>query len=91
MLGLTRSAAFDYAGRGIRINAICPGTIDTPMLRKAMERRGRDPQDVVRSSQPPRPLRAPEEIAAAALWLCSDARRSRMGHALAVDAGYLAS
>ena len=90
MLGLTRSAALDYAGRGIRINAICPGTIDTPMLRSAMERRGRDPQDVVDRLSLLGRFGTPEEIAAAALWLCSDAASFTLGHALAVDAGYLA-
>ena len=73
VLGLTRSAAIDYAGRGIRINAICPGTIDTPMLRNAMERRGRNPQDVADRLSLLGRFGTPEEIAAAALWLCSDA------------------
>src|SRR5262245_3231428 len=91
VLGLTRSASFDYSGKGIRINAICPGTIDTPMLRKAMERRGRDPDDVVSRLSLIGRFGRPEEIAAAALWLCSDAASFPMGHALAVDAGMLAS
>ncbi len=89
-LGLTRSAAIDYAGQGIRINSILPGSIDTPMLRKAMERRGRVEADVVsRLSLIGRFGRA-DEIAQAALWLCSEASSFTMGHALAVDAGYLA-
>jgi NAD(P)-dependent dehydrogenase (short-subunit alcohol dehydrogenase family) len=91
VLGLTRSAAYDYASRGIRINAICPGTIDTPMLRNAMARRGRDPQDVVKRLSPLGRFGTPDEIAAAALWLCSTASSFTIGHALAVDAGYLAS
>ena len=91
VLGLTRSAAYDYSGRGIRINAICPGTIDTPMLRKAMERRGRKPEDVVSRLSLIGRFGRPDEIAAAALWLCSDAASFTMGHALAVDAGMLAS
>jgi NAD(P)-dependent dehydrogenase (short-subunit alcohol dehydrogenase family) len=91
VLGLTRSASYDYSGKGIRINAICPGTIDTPMLRKAMERRGRDPDDVVARLSLIGRFGRPDEIAAAALWLCSDAASFTMGHALAVDAGMLAS
>ena len=90
VLGLTRSAALDYAGRGIRINAICPGTIDTPMLRSAMQRRGRDPQDVIDRLSLVGRFGTPDEIADAALWLCSDAASFTLGHALAVDAGYLA-
>jgi NAD(P)-dependent dehydrogenase (short-subunit alcohol dehydrogenase family) len=91
VLGLTRSAAYDYAPRGIRVNAICPGTIDTPMLRNAMARRGRDPQDVVARLSPLGRFGTPDEIASAALWLCSTASSFTLGHALAVDAGYLAS
>ena len=91
VLGLTRSAAYDYAPRGIRINAICPGSIDTPMLRKAMQRRGRDADDVVSRLSLIGRFGRPEEIAAAALWLCSDGASFVYGHPLAVDAGYLAS
>ncbi len=90
VIGLTRSAAYDYSGRGIRVNAICPGAIDTPMLRGAIERRGRDPEDVASRLSMLGRFGRPDEIAAAALWLCSDAASFTVGHALAVDAGYLA-
>ena len=89
VLGLTRSAAVDYAARGIRINAICPGTIDTPMLRNAMERRGRVPEEVLPRLSLLGRFGTPDEIADAALWLSSDASSFTVGHALAVDAGYL--
>jgi NAD(P)-dependent dehydrogenase (short-subunit alcohol dehydrogenase family) len=89
VLGLTRSAAMDYASRGIRINAICPGAIDTPMLRSAMERRGRDADDVAHRLSPLGRFGRPDEIAAAVLWLCSDASSFTSGHALAVDGGML--
>jgi NAD(P)-dependent dehydrogenase (short-subunit alcohol dehydrogenase family) len=89
VLGLTRSAAIDYAALGIRVNAICPGSIDTPMLRSAMERRGRDPKDVVDRLSLIGRFGTPAEIAEATLWLCSDASTFTYGHALAVDAGYL--
>jgi NAD(P)-dependent dehydrogenase (short-subunit alcohol dehydrogenase family) len=90
VLGITRSAAIDYAPRGIRVNAICPGSIDTPMLRNAMERRGRDPKDVIARLSLVNRFGTPEEIAQASLWLSSDGSSFTLGHALAVDAGYLA-
>jgi NAD(P)-dependent dehydrogenase (short-subunit alcohol dehydrogenase family) len=91
VLGLTRSAALDYASRGIRINAICPGAIDTPMLRTAMERRGRDADDTAHRLSRLGRFGRPDEIAAAVLWLCSDASSFTTGHALAVDGGMLAT
>lgn len=91
VLGLTRSAAFDYAGHGIRVNAICPGAIDTPMLRGAMERRGRDADEVAGRLSPIGRFGEPSEIADAALWLVSSASSFTTGHALAVDGGMLAS
>jgi NAD(P)-dependent dehydrogenase (short-subunit alcohol dehydrogenase family) len=90
VLGLTRSAAIDYAKHNIRVNAICPGSIDTPMLRGAMERRGRKEEDVIDRLSLIGRFGRPEEIASAALWLCSDDSSFILGHALAVDAGYLA-
>ncbi len=90
VLGITKSAAVDYAPKGIRINAICPGAIDTPMLRGAMAARGRDPQEVANRLSLLSRFGTPDEIAAAALWLCSDASGFTVGHALAVDGGYLA-
>lgn len=91
VMGLTRSAAIDYAALGIRVNAICPGVIDTPMLRAAMERRGRDPQEVAKRLSKFGRFGTPQEIADAALWLCSGASSFTTGHALAVDGGMLAS
>ena len=90
VLGLTRSAAVDYARHGIRVNAICPGGIDTPMLRGAMARRNRDADEVAGRLSLTGRFGRPEDIAAAALWLCSDASAYTLGHALAVDGGYLA-
>jgi glucose 1-dehydrogenase len=90
VLGMTKNAAVDYAGDGIRINAVCPGAIDTPMLRAAMERRGRDPQDTANRLSLFGRFGTPEEIAQACLWLCSDDSSFTTGHALAVDGGYLA-
>ena len=89
VLGVTKSAAVDYAPRGIRINAICPGSIDTPMLRGAIEKRGRDPQEVADRLSLVGRFGTVDEIAAAALWLCSGAAGFTIGHALAVDGGNL--
>jgi glucose 1-dehydrogenase len=89
VLGVTKSAAVDYAPQGIRINAICPGSIDTPMLRGAMAKRGRDPQEVANRLSLIGRFGTVDEIAAAALWLCSGAAGFTIGHALAVDGGYL--
>ena len=91
VVGLTRSAAVDYGRHGIRVNAICPGGIDTPMLRNAMDRRGRvDEAEVAGRLSLNGRFGRPAEIAAAALWLCSDSSSYTTGHPLTVDAGYLA-
>lgn len=91
VLGLTRSAAMDYASDGIRVNAICPGAIDTPMLRNAMERRGRSADDVALRLSPIGRFGDPGEIADAALWLLSPGSSFTTGHALSVDGGMLAT
>ncbi len=90
VLGLTRSAAIDYARHDIRINAICPGVIDTPMLHNAMERRGGDADSVAHRLSYFQRFGDPDEIANAALWLCSEGSTFTTGHALAVDGGMLA-
>ena len=90
VIGLTRSAAIDYAMSGIRINAVCPGIVDTPMA--AFVTRNHDP-DIVRRMVAQEPIGrfgAPEEIAAAVLWLCSPAASFMLGHAMVVDGGLLA-
>ncbi len=90
VLGLTKQAAIDYAPLGIRINAIAPGPIDTPMLRNAIARRGRDVVDVQRRLSLIGRFGQPAEIAKAALFLCSDESSFTIGDTLAVDGGYLA-
>jgi len=89
VLGLTRSAAIDYASHDIRVNAICPGAIDTPMLHKSIERRGRNVDEVAARLSRFGRFGQPSEIANAALWLCSDASSFTTGHALTVDGGML--
>lgn len=87
VLGLTKSAALDYAARGIRINAVCPGIIHTAMLDKMMKTQA-DALNAMLKDVPIGRLGRPEEIANAVLWLCSPAASFMVGHALAVDGGY---
>jgi NAD(P)-dependent dehydrogenase (short-subunit alcohol dehydrogenase family) len=87
VLGLTKSAALDYAARGIRINAVCPGIIHTSMLDKMMATQA-DALNAMLKEVPIGRLGRPEEIASAVLWLCSSAASFMVGHALAVDGGY---
>jgi len=87
VIGLTRSAAMEYASRGIRINAICPGTIDTPMVQEMLAKEPEAMKEIMRE-QPIGRLGRPEEIASAVLWLCSPGATFIIGHALAVDGGF---
>lgn len=90
VLGLVRACAVDHAANGIRINAIAPGAIDTPMLRQAIDRRHGDHEQMARVLSPMRRFGDPSEVAAAVLWLCSDESSFVTGHAMAVDGGLLA-
>jgi NAD(P)-dependent dehydrogenase (short-subunit alcohol dehydrogenase family) len=87
VLGLTKSAALEYAARGIRINAICPGIIDTPMV-AGMKAREADAMKELMKEVPIARLGQPAEIASAVLWLCSPGANYVIGHALVVDGGY---
>jgi NAD(P)-dependent dehydrogenase (short-subunit alcohol dehydrogenase family) len=87
VLGLTKSAAVDYAARGIRINAVCPGIIHTPMLDEMMTTQA-DALNTMLKDVPMGRLGRPEEIANAVLWLCSPGASFVVGHALTVDGGY---
>jgi len=87
--GITKAAAIDYAPLGIRINAVAPGAIDTPMLRNAIASRGSDVDDVTRRLSLVGRFGTVDEIAQAVLWLCSDQSTFTVGHVLAVDGGYL--
>lgn len=89
VIGLTRSAALEYAPRGIRINAICPGTIETPMVTDMIESGDLD-RDQAAADQPIGRPGTAEEMAAAVLWLCSPGAGFVVGVALPVDGGYTA-
>lgn len=89
VIGLTRSAALEYASRGVRINAVCPGTIETPMVTRMFDT-GDLARDEATADEPIGRLGTPEEMAAAVLWLCSPAASFVVGVALPVDGGYTA-
>ena len=89
VVGLTKTAALDYATQGIRVNAICPGVIDTEMVQRFT--RG-DPEASAQltSSEPVGRMGTPEEIADSVVWLCSDGASFVTGQAIAVDGGFVA-
>jgi NAD(P)-dependent dehydrogenase (short-subunit alcohol dehydrogenase family) len=89
IIGLTRSAALQYGARGIRVNAVCPGTIETPMVTDMVARGELDIPAAV-ANQPIGRIGRGEEIAAAVLWLCSPGASLVLGVALPVDGGYTA-
>lgn len=90
VIGMTQSAALENAPRGIRLNAVCPGTIDTPMVARMLKEQP-EAMDVIMGKQPNKRLGRPEEVAAAVLFLCSDAASFILGAALPVDGGYTAT
>ncbi|TRO38271.1 SDR family oxidoreductase [Pseudomonas putida] len=87
VLGMTKSAALEYAARGIRINAICPGIINTPMVSDMLETQPEAMAELMKL-QPIGRLGEASEIADAVLWLCSPGSSFVIGHSLAVDGGY---
>ncbi len=89
VIGLTSSAALQYAPRGIRINAICPGTIETPMVTDMIAKGELDRAEAA-AATPMARLGQADEIAASVLWLCSPGASFVVGVALPVDGGYTA-
>ena len=87
--GLTRSAALEFGGQGVRVNAICPGTIDTPMVERLW---GADPKksQQLLEGTPLHRQGYPAEVAEVVVWLCSDAASYVNGNLMKVDGGYLA-
>ena len=83
VLGLTKSLALEFASRNIRINAVCPGGVDTPLLQRSVG----DKMEDLKKAHPIGRISAPEEIAQAILWLCSDLASFTLGHGLVLDGG----
>lgn len=86
VLGLTKTAALENARTGIRVNAVCPGSIDTPLLQATIAGSEQVKQMVLRS-QPGGELGTPEQIAEAVVWLCSERASFVTGHSMLVDGG----
>ena len=89
VIGLTKTGSLEYAPQGIRVNAVLPGAIDTPMLRHALDQNGFTEQDFAPALSLLGRFGRPEEVGEASAWLCSDASSYVTGHSLAVEAGYL--
>jgi NAD(P)-dependent dehydrogenase (short-subunit alcohol dehydrogenase family) len=89
VLGMTKAAAVEYGRKGIRINAVCPGVIRTPMMERAIER---DPRrkPYIEQAHPIGRVGEPEDIAAAVVFLSSDDASFMIGHSMVVDGGYTA-
>ena len=86
VVGLTRTAALEYVRQGVRVNAVCPGPVDTPMVRNSM----RPELEALIAQSPPGRMARPQEIAAMVLWLCGDGASYVTGQAIAVDGGWTA-
>src|SRR5258708_18942702 len=89
VIGFTKSAALEYAARGIRINAVCPGLIWTPMADQMVADGQGDALNAMEKSIPIGRVGRPEEIANAVLWLCSDAASYVTGQSISLDGGFV--
>jgi len=88
VVGLTKTAALEYAQQGIRVNCVCPGWVQTPLAARSLSDPERRAQIIAR--HPIGRVGTPEEVAEAVVWLCSDAASFVTGHAMSVDGGYVA-
>ena len=86
IIQLTRTAALEYAAKGIRINAVCPGVIRTPMVERVTGGKQEFEAQFI-ALEPAGRMGTPEEVAEAVVWLCSDAASFVMGHPMVVDGG----
>jgi NAD(P)-dependent dehydrogenase (short-subunit alcohol dehydrogenase family) len=90
VVGITRTAALEYAQQGIRVNCVCPGYIRTPMVAYVLQQGGAQLEEQMVAREPIGRLGAPEEVAETVVWLCSDAASFVTGHTMTVDGGVVA-
>jgi len=88
VIGLTKNAAVEYSGQGVRVNAVCPGVIETPMVAQSREENPEMMEQVSRATPIGR-IGQPEEIGDAAVWLCSEEASFVTGEAMTIDGGYV--
>lgn len=91
VIGLTKSAALEYGKKGIRVNAVCPGFIDTPLTKGADSAVPTSSMDALVARSASKRYGSPEEVAQAVVWLASDAARYINGTAIDIDGGFLAA
>jgi len=92
VVGLTKTAALEYAKSGIRVNAVCPGPVQTPLIDKILRAQPELANQIIEAIKDREPIGRmglPEEIAEAVVWLCSDAASFVTGTAMAVDGGFV--
>jgi len=89
VVGLTKTAALEYARQNIRVNCVCPGYIHTPLIEDALTSNPELEAQII-ARHPVGRMGRPEEIAAAVVWLCSDAASFVTGHTMTIDGGYVA-
>jgi NAD(P)-dependent dehydrogenase (short-subunit alcohol dehydrogenase family) len=89
VIGLTKTAALEFAQKNIRVNCVCPGLINTPMVARMIDSGGMNEQDFV-AAEPVGRMGKPEEIGEGVVWLLSDAASFVTGHPMAIDGGWVA-
>jgi NAD(P)-dependent dehydrogenase (short-subunit alcohol dehydrogenase family) len=89
VVGLTKTAALEFAQKNIRVNCVCPGVINTPMVARMIDSGGMNEQEIV-AAEPVKRMGRPEEIGEGVVWLLSDAASFVTGHSMSIDGGFVA-